>query len=151
MGVQDIDVTARSRADADAVYRLLASGATWPTWSGLGSFELERPDAAGGEGVGAVRIFRTWPFTNREEVVEAVPGRRFSYRLLSGMPLRGYRADVDLTPDGEGTVIRWHSTFTAERRGTGWFYRWFLGRFIKGCAEGLAKAAATTPITPERP
>lgn len=142
MRVQDIDVTARSRADAGAVYRLLADGATWPTWSGLGSFALERADPAGGEGVGAVRIFRTWPFTNREEVVEAVPGRRFSYRLLSGMALDGYRADVDLTPDGDGTLIRWHSTFTAKRPWTGGFYRRFLGHFIEGCAKGLAEAAA---------
>ncbi|MFC0528385.1 SRPBCC family protein [Phytohabitans kaempferiae] len=149
MRVQDIDVTARSQADADALYRLLASGATWPTWSGLGSFELERADAAGGEGVGAIRVFRTWPFTNREEIVEAVPGRRFSYRLLSGMAIRDYRADVDLTPDGAGTLIRWHSTFTAERRGTGWFYRLFLGSFIKGCARGLAKAAASPAAQPE--
>ena len=73
---------------------------------------------------------------------EAVPGRRLSYRLVSGMALDGYRADVDLTPDGAGTVIRWHSTFTAKRPWMGGFYQWFLGRFIKGCAEGLAKAAA---------
>jgi len=145
MRLQEIDVTARSEAGADVVYQLLASGATWPDWSGLGSFELARPDAAGGEGVGAVRIFRTWPFTNHEEVVEAVPGRRFSYRLLSGMALDGYRADVDLTPDGTGTLIRWHSTFTAKRPWMGGFYRRFLGYFIKGCANGLAKAAAVQP------
>jgi hypothetical protein len=151
MRVQDIDVTARSRAGADAVYRLLIDGATWPTWSGLGSFELERPAAAGGEGVGAIRIFRTWPFTNREEIVEAVPGRRLSYRLLSGMALDDYQADIDLTPDGDGTLIRWHSTFTARRPWMGGFYRRFLGSFIKGCAEGLAKAAAGTPSTPGRP
>ncbi|MDQ7909644.1 SRPBCC family protein [Phytohabitans sp. ZYX-F-186] len=142
MRVRDIDVTVRSEADADAVYRLLVDGATWPAWSGLGSFELERADPAGGEGVGAVRIFRTWPFTNHEEIVEAVPGRRFSYRLLSGMALNDYRADVDLTPDGDGTLIRWHSTFTAKRPWMGGFYRWFLGGFIKGCARGLARAAA---------
>ncbi|GAA4454021.1 SRPBCC family protein [Phytohabitans houttuyneae] len=142
MRVQDIDVTARSTAGADVVYRLLQDGATWPTWSGLGSFTLERPDATGGEGVGAVRIFRTWPFTNREEIVEAVPGRRFSYRLLSGMALDGYRADVDLTPDGDGTLIRWHSTFTARRPWMGGFYRRFLAYFIQGCAKGLAEAAA---------
>lgn len=142
MRVQEIDVTVRSRADAGAVYRLLMDGATWPTWSGLGSFELERPDPEGGEGVGAVRIFRTWPFTNRELIVEAVPGRRFSYRLLSGMALNDYRADIDLTPDGDGTLIRWHSTFTAKRPWMGGFYRRFLGSFIKGAAEGLAEAAA---------
>jgi hypothetical protein len=142
MRVKDIDVTARSQAGADAVYDLLRSGATWPTWSGLGSFEVERHDAEGGEGVGAIRVFRTWPFTTREEIVEAVPGRRLSYVLLSGMALDNYRADVDLTPVEGGTLIRWHSTFTAKRPWMGGFYRWFLGGFIKACAVGLAEAAA---------
>jgi hypothetical protein len=145
MRKQEIDVAVRSRAAADTVYELVESGATWPTWSGLGSFELERPDADGGEGVGAVRIFRTWPFTAHEEIVEKVPGRRLSYVLLSGMPLRDYRADIDLTPTDGGTAIRWHSTFTAQRWGTGWFYRLFLDRFIRRCAEGLARAAEKTP------
>jgi hypothetical protein len=145
MRQQEIDVTVRSRAGVDSVYRLVESGATWPTWSGLGSFQLERPDGGGGEGVGAVRIFRTWPYTTREEIVEKVPGRRLSYVLLSGMPLRGYRADIDLTPGPEGTAIRWRSTFTASRPGTGWFYRLFLGHFIRRCAEGLARAAERQP------
>jgi hypothetical protein len=150
---QDIDVTARSRGGVETVYELLRAGETWPTWSGLGSFELERavPAVAGDgaaesgagaqEGVGAIRVFRTGPMTSREEIVELVPGRRFSYVLLSGLPVRGYRADVDLTPTADGTSIRWHSTFEAKLPGTGWFYRWFLGRFIRQTAEGLAAYA----------
>ncbi|MEV4625838.1 SRPBCC family protein [Micromonospora sp. NPDC049523] len=151
MGRQDIDVTARSRATAETVYELLRAGATWPTWSGLDSFELERAvpalDGTGTgepgahEQVGAIRAFRTGPMTSREEIVELVPGRRLSYVLLSGLPLRDYRADVDLTPTAEGTTIRWHSTFHAKVPGTGWFYRWFLGRFIRQTAEGLAAYA----------
>ncbi|GLH97075.1 SRPBCC family protein [Phytohabitans aurantiacus] len=144
---QDIDVSARSTADAATVYALVESGATWPTWTGLGSFELERPGEGAPEGVGAIRVFRTWPFTSREEIVERVPGRRLSYVLLSGMPLRGYRADVDLTPSAEGTTIRWHSTFDVTVPGTGWFWRLFLGRFIRDCVNGLAREAASRSHT----
>lgn len=143
----DIDVSAQSTADADTVYALVESGETWPTWTGLGSFELERPGEGAREGVGAIRVFRTWPFTTREEIVERVPGRRLGYALLSGMPLRNYRANVDLTPNAEGTAIRWHSTFDAAVPGTGWFWRLFLGRFIRDCATGLARHAATKPRT----
>jgi hypothetical protein len=71
----------------------------------------------------------------------AVCGR--PYELLAGLPLRGYRADIDLTPADGGTVIHWRSRFTAKVPGTGWLYRWALGRFIQRCADGLATHAAT--------
>jgi hypothetical protein len=76
-------------------------------------------------------------------VVEVVPGRRFSYALLSGLPLRGYRANVDLTPADGGTTIHWRSSFTPKVPGTGWIFRWALGTFIQRCVDGLAAHAAT--------
>jgi Polyketide cyclase / dehydrase and lipid transport len=136
--MQTIDVRAQSRADADTLYALLTDGASWPAWSPIGSFELERPGDSAREGLGAIRVFRTGRTNSRERLVELVPGKRLSYALLSGLPLRGYRADVDLTPKGAGTEIRWHSTFTAKVPGTGWLYRLALGRFIQRCANGLA-------------
>jgi hypothetical protein len=138
----EIDLAARSVADPDTVYRLVADGAQWPSFSGLGSFTLERPGESEREGVGAIRVFRTGTVSSREQIVVAEPGRRFSYVVLSGMPVRGYRADIDLVPDGEGTLIRWHSGFEARYPGTGRFLRWFLRRFISGLVAGLAERAA---------
>jgi hypothetical protein len=147
----EIDVRAHSAASADEVYALLAAGTTWPTWSPIDSFELERPGERGGqdgdgdasrEGLQAIRVFRTGRLVSRERIVELVPGRRLSYALLSGLPLRDYRADVDLTPDADGTAIRWHSRFRAKVPGTGWLYRRGLRRFIQRCADGLAAYAA---------
>src|SRR2546430_1033075 len=110
--VQRIDVTARSAADAQTIYRLLADGRTWPTWSPIGSFTPGDP-AEVPEKVGDIRLFRTGRTLSRERIVELVPGRRISYELLAGLPLRGYRADVDLTPEAGGTVIHWRSPVTA--------------------------------------
>ncbi|HSV66417.1 MAG TPA: SRPBCC family protein [Mycobacteriales bacterium] len=146
MGHQEIDVRVRTAAAPGAVYRLLTDGASWPVWSPLGSFELARPGEDGVEGVGAVRVFRTWPATSRERIVELVPDRRLSYELMSGLPLRAYRADIDLKPDDGGTTIRWHSTFRPVAAGTGWFFRWMLGGFVRRCAEGLANYAATVEL-----
>lgn len=143
MGVQRIDVTATTTAPAGAVYALLRDGATWPVWSPLGSFELEAPGPEGGESLGAIRIFRTGRFTSRERIVELVPDRRFSYALLSGLAIKGYRADVDLTEGPDGTTIRWHSSFEAKVPGFGGFYRRMLQKFLQRCADGLARAAAT--------
>ena len=142
MGMQEIDERAWSPATPETVYALLADGATWPAWSGIDSFELREPGETGGESLNAVRVFRTGRTTSVERLVDLVPGRRLSYALLDGLPLRDYRADVDLTPVDAGTMIRWHSTFTAKRPGTGWLYRLVLARFIRGCVRGLAEHAA---------
>ena len=145
MGRQHIEVEATTTADPGTVYALLRDGATWPAWSPLGSFALERPGEDEPEGLGAVRVFRTGRFTSREEIVELRPDRRFSYVLLSGLPLRGYRADVDLTPVEEGaggTRIRWHSAFDAKLPGTGGLFRRRLGAFIEELVQGLATRAA---------
>jgi uncharacterized protein YndB with AHSA1/START domain len=144
MADQEISVHAWSPATPATVYRLLRAGATWPVWSPIDSFELEREGADGGENLGARRVFRTGSATSREEIVELVPDRRFSYSLLSGLPLHRYRADVDLEPRDGGTAIHWHSTFRAKWPGTGRILRRALGRFIQKCADGLAAYAAET-------
>jgi uncharacterized protein YndB with AHSA1/START domain len=144
MSKKTIDVTVESAADPAAVYALLRAGETWPTWSPITSYELVEP-APGPDGVGEIRIFHTKQVLgtvhSREEVVEVIPDRRVSYTLVHGMPLRNYRADVDLTPTATGTSIRWHSTFDPGVPGTGWFYRAVLSAFIARCAKGLAEHA----------
>jgi hypothetical protein len=140
--VQRISVHARTAAPADAVYALLRDGASWPTWSPLGSFELVGEGQDEPEGLGAIRLFKTGGVRSYEKIVALEPGRRFGYALEHGLPLRDYVAYVDLSPRGGGTDIHWHSTFTPKIPGTGWFYRWFLGSFIKRVAGGLAAATA---------
>jgi len=142
--VQNIDVTVTAQAEPAEVYALLISGARWPEFSRLGSFELERPGDDGAEGVGAIRVFRTRvggrTYTSREEIVERVADRRFSYRLLSGLAIRDYRVDVDLTPVPDGTEIHWHASFTPKIPGTGALYR----RQLTGLAGNLLTGLAAT-------
>jgi hypothetical protein len=142
MRQQHIDIRVLTTAGSDAVYALLRDGMTWPTWSPLDSFELEAPADDEPEGVGAIRVFRTGRVATRERIVELVPDKRLSYRLLSGLAIRDYRADVDLDTDADGTTIHWHSTFRPKVLGTGWLYRRSLSRFIERCAKGLAARAA---------
>ena len=150
MSKKTIDVTVESAAEPSAVYALLRASDRWPTWSPITSYELVRP-APRPDGVGEIRIFHTKQVLgtvhSREQVVEVIPDRRVSYTLEHGMPLRNYRADIDLTPTATGTAIRWHSTFEPAVPGTGWFYRAVLSAFIARCAKGLAEHAlvATTP------
>jgi uncharacterized protein YndB with AHSA1/START domain len=141
---QTVDVRTRTTAEPAAVYAALRDGATWPRWTPLGSFALERPGRDEPEGIGAVRVWRTGRRTLREEIVELVPDRRFSYTLLSGLAIRDYRADVDIEPDGDGgCTIHWHSSFRPTVPGTGWMYRRALDSSTRSFAEGLARYAVT--------
>lgn len=142
MGTQQIDKTATARADPDAVYALLSDSSTWPEWTPIDSFELERPGRGEPQGVGAIRAFRTGRYTMREEIVELVPGRRFSYSLISGLPVRDYRADIDLEPDAGGTRIRWHTSFDSRLPGMGWLIRRRLDGITERFVNGLAERAA---------
>ena len=142
MKVQHVAAEATADADPDAVWALLSDRSTWPSWSPLGSHAPERPGHDGTpDGLGAIAVFVTGRHRVREEIVELEPPRRLGYALLSGMPLRDYRAVVELTPTGSGTRIRWSSTFVPERRGTGLIYRLALGRVIRATVTGLAAAA----------
>ncbi len=144
--VQRVDASARTTASPEQVYALVRDGATWPEWSTLDSFELERPGETEHEGLGAIRVFRTKrfpkPVVSREEIVELVPNRRLGYVLLSGLAVRDYRAFVDVEPDGEGTRIRWHSSFRPVVPGTGGLYRRALQKIMEKSVRGLADHAA---------
>jgi hypothetical protein len=142
MGRKRIDVEATTSAAPSAVYALLRDGSTWPDWSPIGSFTLDKEGEAEREGLGAIRIFQTGRTRSCERIVELVPDQRLSYTLVSGLPLRGYRADVDLEPNGAGTTIHWRSSFDPQVPGTGWFYRLLLQNFIGRTARGLAAYAA---------
>jgi hypothetical protein len=135
-----IKVDATTTMPPEAVFARVVDGRQWPERSPLGSFELERPGDDEPEGVGAIRVFRTGPFTSRELIVERVQDRRFAYTLLSGLPIRDYRAQVDLVPAGTGTELHWRSSFEPKYPGTGPILRLMIKRTIEPLVEGL-----TTP------
>lgn len=141
---QRIEIEVHTSAGADRVYALLRDGASWPVWSPIESFELERSGAGEPEGIGAIRIFRRGRTTGRDQITELVPGRRFGYRNVAGIPVRDYRGEIDLEPDEGGTGIRWCVTFLPRWPGTGWLLRLGLRRLIGQAAHGLAAHASRT-------
>ena len=142
-----VRVTAESPAAPEVVYGLLADGATWPAWSPIETFELERAGDPPPEGPGAVRVFTRGRTTGRDTVLEVEPGHRLQYASHSGLPVRDYVGEIvlDRTRDG-GTVIDWHSSFsTTSPPGTGWLVEKGIAKFLGECARGLAAYAATLP------
>jgi hypothetical protein len=141
MGRQHIEHHATTSADPATVYALLRDGASWPSWSPIDAFELERPGESEPEGVGAVRVLRSGRVTGRDTIVELVPDRRLSYTHASSLPVRDYRGDIDLTPVAGGTEIRWATSFEPKYPGTGGLLRRGLDGFIAECTKGLAARA----------
>lgn len=136
--MQRISIEVDSALPAERVFARLADAMTWPEWSPIGRAEIERPSSNGRQGVGEIRRFITGRVTSREEVVTFDAPHRFAYRLLSGLPLEDYLAQITLTPSRSGCHIAWLSTFRGRRPGSGLFYRLVLTRFIRQLTQGLA-------------
>ena len=66
---------------------------------------LEREGAPAPNGVGAIRVLTSLGPPLREEVIAYRPPSRFSYKLLSGAPVRDHVGTVELSPDGDGTKM----------------------------------------------
>ena len=62
--------------------------------------ELEREGEPAPNGVGAIRVLTAVGPPLREEVLTYEEPSRFSYKLLSGLPVRDHVGTVELTPHG---------------------------------------------------
>ena len=143
MGKHKIDARARSKASRERVWDVLADVPRWSDWGPWTSTELAREGDPPPGGMGAVRALKRFPMTLREEIVVYEPPERMAYTLLSGLPLRDYRAEVTLSADGDGTEIHWRSEFDA-LPGVGELFRWQLQRAFEDITTRLARAAETS-------
>lgn len=142
-GRQRIRVVAESAASPADLYRLLADGPSWVTWSPLDECVSEGLGADGREQVGTVRINRRGRTRGQDRITEMVADRSLAYAHVKGLPVRDYTASVTLTPmtDG-GTAIVWLAEFSPRWPGTGALLRRGVEGFLGGCAQGLAAHAA---------
>ena len=143
MSRQRIEHTATTTADPATVYALLRDGATWPVWGPLDSFELEGTGEQEPEGLGAVRLFRSGRVTGRDTIAELVQDRRFSYTHVSNLPIKNYRADVDLDAGrrrhGDPVGVGLRPEAPGDRR----LLRRGLDGFVSKLVNGLAEHASS--------
>lgn len=66
---------------------------------------LEREGEPAPNGVGAIRALHSVGPPLREEVVSYERPSRFSYKVVSGIPVRDHLGTVLLTPEGSGTRV----------------------------------------------
>jgi len=136
-------VDARSTASVEQVWPLLGEAARWREWSFLTRSELIREGTPDPDGVGAVRHFTRYGIGSREEVLVWDAPHHLGYRILSGFPVRNYRADVTLEETGTGTRIEWSGSFEPKWPGTARLLGFFLPRMMQRFADGVARYAET--------
>ena len=146
MKFQNVRFTAQVDAPPDVVFGLIADPATYPSWAGVSTAVLERPGTDTPFGVGAIRRMTAGRTTGREEVVRYDESSGFGYILLSGLPLRDYRGDVDLEPVDGGTRVTWRSTFRPKVPLTGALSQRAMQKFIEGLVRGLATHVASEAV-----
>ena len=140
--MQAVEAHARSAAGRDAVWAVVADAPGWSRWGDWESAVLEREGKPPPGGIGAVKALKRGRIVSREEVTAFDPPSRFGYRLLSGLPLRDYEAEIVLADSpGGGTDITWRSRFRPKLPLTGALFRRALQRFTADAAERLARAA----------
>src|SRR5215470_2462158 len=128
--VHSYEVVVHTDASPARCFALISDATTWPQWAAAvinhASWEREGEPPPGGPG--AIRKVGRWPMFGREQMVVVDAPTHLGYTLLSGQPVRNYRADIYLAPDGEGTHITWGGQFDPLIPGTGalvaaWFRR----------------------------
>lgn len=114
-------VSAVAHAPAGSVWALVATTSRWPEWSGIPRASVERQGNPPPDGVGAIRRLGLGPMGSREEIVAWDPPHHMAYTILSGFPVRGYRAEVQLTagPGPGDTTVTWSGRYDARWPATG--------------------------------
>jgi len=152
VGSHSYEVNAESSAPPDVVFAILADCSRWREWAGpmIRRSPLVREGTPAPDGVGAIKKLGSWPVFSREETVEYDPPRRYAYTILSGQPVRNYKAIVELTPQRGGTAIHWTASFDPKVPGSGPIVRRFFKTTITGVAKRLAKHAEVVHASGKR-
>lgn len=92
-------------APPEVVFDVLVDHRRYAKITPLRTSELEREGDPAPNGIGAIRVLGAVGPPLREEVIAYERPNRFSYTLLSGLPVRDHVGTVALAPQNGGTKI----------------------------------------------
>ena len=92
-------------ATPETVFAVLTDHRRYAELTPLRKSEIEREGEPAPNGLGAIRKLTAVGPPLREEVIAYQPDERFSYKLLSGLPVRDHVGTVKLTAGGKGTEM----------------------------------------------
>lgn len=90
-------------APPETIFEVLVDHRAYSSITPLRRSELEREGEPAPNGAGAIRVLRALGPPLREEVLTYEEPSRFSYKLLSGLPVRDHVGTVELTAHEGGT------------------------------------------------
>jgi uncharacterized protein YndB with AHSA1/START domain len=93
------------KAPPETVFDVLTDHRRYAELTPLRKSELEREGEPAPNGVGAIRRLSAVGPPIREEVVAFARPARFSYKVLSGLPVRDHLGTVSLEADGAATKL----------------------------------------------
>lgn len=92
-------------APPEVVFDVLTDHCGYSDLTPVRRAELEREGDPAPNGVGAIRVLHLVGPPMREEVLAYERPSRFSYTVLSGLPVRDHVGTVELTPQDGGTRV----------------------------------------------
>jgi len=148
-----VEAEATAKAPPEAVWALVSDATRYPSWGPWSDGHYENTGYEFARGVGAVQVLVSAQryMGRRTKSVEKIlvfdEGRHLAYTVIGGMPVRNYRADVTLTPDADGTHIRWAATWDNTVLGrVAWRgLRTFYPEMMAGLVEAAERDAAQSP------
>jgi uncharacterized protein YndB with AHSA1/START domain len=126
-------------APPEVVFDVLTDHRRYTEITPLRKAELEREGEPAPNGVGAIRVLTVAGPPMREEVLAYERPRRFSYKILSGLPVRDHVGTVELQAKDGGTEIVYAIKTTPTIPLAGGAVVAVLKQAIKGLLAGVAK------------
>ncbi len=90
-------------APPETIFEVLVDHRAYSKITPLRRSELEREGEPAPNGAGAIRVLRAVGPPLREEILTYEEPSRYSYKLLSGLPVRDHIGTVELTAHEDGT------------------------------------------------
>ena len=132
-------LTCEIAAPPETVFEVLTDHRRYAEMTQLRRSELEREGVPAPNGVGAIRKLTVVGPPMREEVIAFEAPSRFSYTVLSGLPVRDHVGTVELAAEGDGTrmvyAVRTQPTLPL----VGGVVVAVIRQAIKGLIDGVAK------------
>lgn len=94
-------------ASPNTVFDVVTDHRRYPDYTPIRKVVLEREGAPEADGVGAIRALHVVGPPQREEVVDFERPSRFTYKLLSGLPVRDHVGTVTISGNGNGSLLRY--------------------------------------------
>lgn len=126
-------------APPEVVFDVLTDHRRYHELTPLRKAELEREGEPAPNGVGAIRVLSVAGPPMREEVIAYERPSRFSYKILSGLPVRDHVGTVDLKAANGGTEITYAVKTTPTIPLAGPVFMVVLKKAIRDLIKGVTK------------